>query len=274
MILWLASYPKSGNTWLRCLYAAYQFGGVSLKRIQGSVGDVNPYIYHKLSPYPNPSHKDQSLLRQAALLNEVHLADEKPVLVKTHFVNAQIDENYTIPKTMTQGAMVIVRDPRDIALSFSRHLGKSVDDTIAAMNQYDFSIVNKAGISSLLSTWSNNVATWVNEKRFPVEVMRYEDMQLHPARALRLLLGLKGVDDPDDDRIDHAVRVCGFKALQEKEAREGFAEASDHNDRFFNSGKCKQWLDGLTREQIEQIESDHGVVMKMMGYSFMCEAVA
>jgi aryl sulfotransferase len=266
-ISWLASFPKSGNTGLRMTLAAYQTDGpvdINLPITTGT-DDCNPYFYHAVCPADMRSLTDdeKSLLRPAALLHVCSLVPEGPLFLKTHHANVLADGIELIPSVLTKGAVYLVRDPRDVAVSLAEHLNKPIDQTIELMNSLDFAI-GRDGIVQTISSWSLNVKSWLHAK-FPHFVVKYEDLFTHPHENFAKIIKFLGIP-LDGERLIRAVQNSSFAVLQEQEQKRGFREVSHPEQIFFRRGKAGGWKGVLSAAQADRIVAHHGEVMRELNY--------
>lgn len=266
--IWLASYPKSGNTWLRCLLEAYRRNGkLDLNDIRITSSDGGATLIRGVSPIPLEALglNGQLLLRPAALLN-LFCRLSAPIWVKTHFANIQPDGlPHLIPVEWTKKAVYIVRDPRAVVLSLASYFQLSVETAVATMTLKNFTIGdNKNFASVMVSSWSNHVSSWVGEKRYPVHIVKYEDMVADAGKELAEVLEFLG-EEVDQATIKIAVEATEIAQLAEKEGQTGFHENVSARGAFFNGGGSR-WEDELGPKWIKQIEADHGEVMRVIGY--------
>lgn len=266
---WLSSYPKSGNTWLRFLLEAYRRGGnLDINDVRICTGDSDTKIMQNVSALPlkDLGISGQMLCRPAAVLNFIALA-APPIWIKTHFANI-IPDGFgpCIPWQVTQRAVYVVRDPRSVLLSFSSFYGMSLEKAVDAMANLDFGIGDsKLQANQLLSSWSNHVRSWVGEKRFPVHVVKYEDMVKDTAKELTEVLEFLE-QDVDPGTVSLAVDAANLSRLKSQEENGGFSEnLTNKGDKFFNEGGTR-WEDELGPKWIRRIEEDHGEVMQLLGY--------
>lgn len=267
MITWLASYPKSGNTWIRMFLSAYRNNGqLELNRVEGFCWEDNMEYFHGVvSPIDiRDLTQDQILLiHGAALLHMLCSNYGKDMLVKTHHSNAIVTGISLIPVQLTKKAIYVVRDPRDMVVSFAAHMTQDIDTVIESMTN-DRYLITKKPLYHFLGRWDVHVKTWAKEKEFPVIIVRYEDMVEHPEATFKALLDF--LDTPfEEERFEKALAATQFDKLQEVEKKEGFREQKG-KELFFRSGKVGGWRDVLTGEQVKKIELDHGEVMRDMGY--------
>jgi len=267
--IWLASYPKSGNTWLRCLLDAYQSNGyLDINNIRTATSDGGATIMQGVSPMPlgQLGLHGELLLRPAALLN-LFCRMRRPFYIKTHFANLTLPNMPPcIPRAFTDRAVYVLRDPRSVVMSFSKFFGFPVQAAVEAMNNKDLTIGNTPDFSrTLLSSWSNHVASWTAEKEFPVHAVKYEDMVEDTAKELTEIIEFLGWE-VDASRVARAVRAAESSKLQAAEKENGFNE-NPHKDRgeFFNGGGTR-WKDELGPKWAKQIEGDHRAVMEPLGY--------
>lgn len=270
---WLASYPKSGNTWLRCLLEAYRRGGLlDINDICISASDGDANFIRMVSPIPVEAlqFRGQLMLRPAALMwlvSRLH----PPRYVKTHFANISASRlTPCIPRELTSKAIYVVRDPRSVVLSVSHYYNFPTEHAVQAMNNLEFNIGGDKNYSlSFVSSWSNHVRSWVGEKEFPVHVVRYEDLVSDGAKELTEVLQFLEIE-PDEDLVERAVKAADLSRLRNQEAEgDGFRENAareryDHPSFFGNGGN--RWRDELSPKHTRQIEEDHGEVMQLLGY--------
>jgi len=266
--VWIASYPKSGNTWLRCLLEAYRRNGnLDINDMRITTGDAGATIIQGVSPMPldKLGFRGEMLVRPAALLN-LFTRLTRPVWIKTHFANIQPDGlPPCIPVDFTERAIYIVRDPRAVFLSFAQFFNFSLRTAADAMANKEFAI-GGTGLyaSTLLSSWSNHVASWTSETAFPVHVVKYEDMVKDSAKELSELLKFLDIK-VNKDTVERAVKAADINKLAETEKQEGFREnITEKHGNFFNGGTS--WKEELGQKWIARIEKDHGKVMKALGY--------
>jgi len=271
-ILWLASYPRSGNTWLRAFLhnllrntdAPYD-----INRLQDfTLIDSDARWYRMLDPRPPTELTKEEV---AALRPRAHAAMTAAfpdtVLVKTH--NALVEDRGTSMITLehTAGAIYIVRDPLDVAVSYGSHYGVSLEDAVAAMNRPgNQSIGNQENfVYELHGSWSENVKSWTGTPNPALHVVRYEDISREPLGAFGAIAGFLGLRAPSD-RIARAIEHSSFSVLEEQERRRGFRERSRKSDRFFHSGQVGRGKEVLPPALIKSLWVTHREQMDRFGY--------
>jgi len=253
-IVWLASYPKSGNTWARALVEAYVKGSVDINKMSTCIGDNVPYFYNTVSPGLELTPEIIRLLRPAALLHLKALEACKPLIVKTHHANVVVDEMGMIPVGLTKGAVYIIRDPRDVVLSYAKHFNYSVDEAIAALADPHRVIVDEP-FEHILGSYSLHVKSWTCEQEYPILLVRYEKMLSDPYETFGGMLSFMGFDIYEE-RLRRAIDLCDISQLRAQEAEKGFKERRN-GETFFNSGRAGGWESGLTNAQSQQIITNH-----------------
>ena len=271
-ILWLASYPKSGNTWMRVFLANLILNEATplpLQRInEVCSSEPNEIWFKPLSrkPIGELSNKKIAALRVKAQERAAGL--NKNILpMKTHSFLGK-DYGYpTISVKASVGVIYIVRDPRDVALSAADHYGLTLDQTIEMMADKTSRGRGMAGntVYERMSSWSEHARSWTGWRHSPLIVLRYEDMLADPQGQLGGIARKLGITD-DAARIGRAIEFSSFKALQDQEKKTGFVEKSVNSSRFFRSGRAGGWRDQLSLRQADAIARDHAVQMKRFGY--------
>jgi hypothetical protein len=273
-LVWLASYPKSGNTWMRMLLSAYQHprhGGLQLTdAFQATVSESRRTLYEQLAGRIDLTPAEIDQLRQDVQV-EISRTITPPVLIKTH--NARIEHEGVplIRDELTLGCVYLIRNPLDIVDSFADHLGQSIDQTIVHMNDPNYSVCgqpNSPLVAQYLDTWSRHVLSWTSQTAFPVHVVRYEDLLATTEHTLRNVLTFLGWPH-DDEKIAYALAETAFENLRKQEAEKGFAEVSDQSTggRFFRRGTAGTWSELLSEKQVADVLRAHGDTMRRYGYS-------
>lgn len=271
-ILWLASYPKSGNTWMRVFLANLildEAAPLPLRRINEVCSSEPNEVWFAPLTKDAPgtlSNKRIAALRTRAQERAASL-NKNIMPMKTHSFLGK-DYGYpTISVKASIGVIYIVRDPRDVVLSAADHYGLTIDQAIEMMGDKTTRGRAMAGntVYERMSSWSDHVKSWTKWRHSPLMVLRYEDMLADPLRQLGGVARKLSITQ-DDERIGRAVQFSSFKTLQAQEAETGFVEKSVNSQRFFRSGKSGGWRDKLSPSQAAAIERDHAVQMKRFGY--------
>lgn len=270
-IVWLASYPKSGNTWTRIFLANYLMNGekpVPINQVHRfGMGDSITRMYQMVAGRQiDPSNHDETLALRDRVLAGIVANKADVNFVKTHNINAPAFGVELIPERFTRSAVYILRNPLDMLVSFARHYGLSHEETANAIARSDHANAAERGtVTQFLGSWSEHVQSWTGKKPYPVLVLRYEDMLDAPRESFSRLLEHIGVP-VEEARLDKAIRFSSFDELSKQEGESGFVESSPKNERFFARGKSGQWQTELDPKIVKQVKRDHRKVMKKYGY--------
>lgn len=270
-IVWLASYPKSGNTWVRAfLHNLFRNAGSAhdINRMNElSFGDTKPAAYRAVDP---DFTTDWDMARTFALRERVHRlivsTRTDSVFVKTHAALVGAEGHPLITMAVTTGAIYIVRNPLDVAISFAHHFALHLDTAILHMGQRGHVLPqNEFNTWEFTGSWTENIESWTGRPSPGLHVVRYEDMQEAPRKAFGGIAGFLGLKPPRD-RLERAIKQSSFRVLQEQERRHGFSERPPHADAFFRKGKSGQWRTELSADQVARVVADHGAAMRRFGY--------
>ena len=273
-IVWLASYPKSGNTWTRAFLhnlVHVTSGQAETQQInelnQFSLGIAGKWLYEEILGFA-PTNEDRNKIAAARPRVQQYVADgiEGVAFVKTHDALVVDGGHPTINFSVTSGAIYIVRNPLDIAVSYAHHLGKSIDFTIDFMNLKNAeTAVGKNHIYEIYGSWSQHVLSWTRKPHVAIYVMRYEDMLDEPQKTFGAL-ARHLLFTPSDQELATAIDRSSFEKLREQEEKAGFRERPEKAERFFRDGRAGQWKEVLTPAQIQRIVDAHKEQMERFGY--------
>ena len=270
-IVWLASFPKSGNTWLRAFIhnlladpgEAYDINSLDTF----CVHDSQAQWYQRLDPRPPTA---MTLGEIAALRPRVHRLFTElggpPIFVKTHMAMAELGGTPLITVEHSAAAIYIVRNPLDVVVSHSHHYGADIDTTIGLLeSEGTVTVASETHVGEYHGSWSEHVRSWTSRPSPGLLVVRYEDMLSAPHRSFTAIDRFLRLDSPRD-RLERAIRRSSFKVLQEQEKRRGFREKTPVAERFFRAGKAGQWRTVLTQAQVDRIVEAHREQMERFGY--------
>lgn len=275
-IVWLASYPKSGNTWFRTFLTNFLRNSDAPANI--NFLDGGP-IASARKPFDDAVGYDSGELTPDevdALRPEVYMQmareAEQTLYCKVHDAYTFLpDGRALIPAEATACALYFVRNPLDVAVSFAHHSGQEkVDGTIRWMGQADHSFCETDAsepnqLRQKLLTWSGHVASWAEAPGIRVQVVRYEDLKLRPEETFAAAVRFAGLPD-DAVRVKKAIEFSRFEELKSQEEKAGFSEKMALAKSFFRKGEIGSWREKLTPEQAAKIVADHGEVMRRFGY--------
>jgi len=270
-IVWIASYPKSGNTWVRAFLhnlmrdsaEAYDINRLS----DLTLGDSQVRWFQRLLNKPAREYTNEEL---AALRPRVHKllteTSPDPVFVKTHNAVVEYAGTPMITLELTAGAIYVIRNPLDVVLSHADHYGNSIDRTIEIMSTTGSMMMpGEHHVAELHSSWSDHVLSWTGVPNPALHVVRYEDMLDKPLGTFTGIVKFLRLP-ASRERIERAIKRSSFKVLQAQERSHGFVEKTKVSERFFRVGKAGQWQTGLTPEQVERMVAAHREQMARFGY--------
>ena len=270
-IVWLASYPKSGNTWLRAFLAnlvANRPTPVALVDLPkyGAL-EADPELYSKIAGRPSIQLDFNQL---CALRPQVHAAiaaaAPKTAFVKTHSMAGALDGVPLHTPQVTAGAIYIARNPLDVAVSMSHHFAIAIDAAIDYLGDARAATANgELFTPEFLGSWSQHVQSWTAMQGPRVLLLRYEDLLEKPAKGFGKVARLVGLD-ADRGRIERAIGYADFQSLAGMEKRDGFVEVPIKGKHFFRAGRSNQWREALTRAQVNRVIADHREQMQRLRY--------
>jgi aryl sulfotransferase len=273
---WLVSYPKSGNTWLRmmltCLLsdgAAIDINALEVQAGIATFGEMDEFLGVEASDLTAAEIADARPALHAALAAN----SDRPVLLrKVHdrFWRTSSGASAFVPD-LSVGGIFLIRDPRDVAVSYSHHRGTEIGATIEYMadDSAVLARIESRGRMQLpqpLGAWSGHALSWLDQAEIPLLVIRYEDMLAEPLRHLALASAHLGITVTDKS-LEAAVTATHFEVLSAQEKTHGFRERFQAATApFFREGRAGGWRERLSAEQIEAIARRHGNVMARFGY--------
>jgi hypothetical protein len=272
-IVWLASYQKSGNTWLRAfLHHVFADAAAPLPLAQTRGGEVSAsasslHWYQALDRRPPTQWSPDEIARMRPQVQKAIAASRRgSVFCKTHMPLMMIHGVPTIEMSVTAGALYIVRDPRDVALSFADFHGIALDAAIASMATANLEVpAGERQVAEPMGSWSQHVKSWTGRPSPAIHIVRYEDLHADPRKAFGAIVAFLRLD-ASAERIARAIEHTSFATMRAQEDRDGFDERSPAQERFFRRGIAGGWRDSLTPEQARRIEADHGEQMARFGY--------
>jgi sulfotransferase family protein len=270
-IIWLASYPKSGNTWMRAFLhnlfrdpnEAYDINKITDLSISDS--SIDWYRAQDKRDWTEWSAVDVARMRRGAQLAMCRVKPDD-VFVKTHNASVVFLGYPMMHQDLTAGAIYIVRNPLDVCISLSHHYGTDLDTTVEILA--DPSIGSKTNdkiVYEVHKSWSIHVDSWTNPPRPGLAVLRYEDMLNNPIKTFGGLSQFLGLNPPRK-RLERAIERASFKTLRRQEDEQGFKEKSPFAQKFFRDGRAGQWRELLTPAQIDKVASAHKEQMQRFGY--------
>ena len=270
-IIWLASYPKSGNTWMRAFLHnllrnpndAYDIN----KMTDFSTSDSTILWYQKLDkrPWRDWTYEDVGGMRWDVQRLITQTSPDN-VFAKTHNAMVEFRGKPLIHMEWTAGGIYIVRNPLDVCISLSHHYGCDIDEAIRILNDpTNGTVGNDIIVYEVHKSWSIHVHSWTQAASPGLLVLRYEDMLHKPLAAFSKVSQFLGLNAPRQ-RLERAVELSSFDSLRKQEEKRGFRERSNKTDKFFRVGKAGQWREVLTQAQIDRVVEANKEQMQRFGY--------
>ena len=293
-IFWITGYPKSGSTWLRAVLTNYlQDGdeGASINALVGEWGVSSRGNFDELIGLDSADLRPDEVAFHLPRFREL-LADtlsvrrqrdcaggggpRSPHFAKTHEAFQGPSGGARFSPAGTAGAVYLVRNPLDVAVSYAHHLQWSVDRTLERMaNPAAHEVPAVRRIRTLLPnplrTWSEHAASWLEQKTLPTCVAHYEDLLADPCAGFGRIVRFAGLEW-QAERLARAIDHAAFPRLRAQEAEQGFNERQQTAPNFFRAGVAGGWRDVLTRSQVQAVVGAHGPMMARLGYLREAEA--
>jgi len=263
MISWIASYPKSGNTFIRSFLASYLFS---------DTGKFDFDLLYNILQFPSLKFSKTDLFskKDAAqnwIYNQNFFFNNKDTFLKTHNTLIEFEGyKFTSPK-QTKGAIYIVRDPRNVVLSMSHHYSLTYEESFEKMINNEASLLEKTFNNdhsnfTFLGSWSNHYKSWRDNNEFKVLFLKYEDFEENAEKEFKKMLSfiyeLKNEKFIiNDKKFSNALKSTNFTNLKNKENIYGFEESiySDKGKKlnFFNFGFQNKWQKKLPNDIVKKI---------------------
>lgn len=277
MIIWIASYPKSGNTFVRSILSAYYFT---------KNGEFNFNLLENIKQFPDRAFFDEKIesLEHASkswLLAQKKIIDNKKIkFLKTHNQLGSYKGNlFTVPK-YTLGSIYIVRDPRNIFTSLKNHFSQDDSETLNMLTDEDRGI--KSDIDddystySFIGSWKNHYKSWINTNQFRTMIIKYEDLQKNIYETVRDMIVFTNTlmnkrEKVNKEKLMKCIETTKFINLKNEEIQKGFSEAiySEKKNKkvpFFNMGFNNRYHKLLSEDLVDKLNNEFTDDLKFFGY--------
>ena len=285
MIIWLASYPKSGNTFLRSLLTSYLFtkdGKFDEEKLKEINQFPNISLFKNLGI--NTSNDLEIVKNYIKVQEKINSLDSKSVrFIKTHSSLNDINGYKFTDLNNTLGVIYVVRDPRSVVRSYANHNQLSLEDTTDRLLQFGATIGGIKGsdfgsnkIVTHMGSWSSNYNTWKEFKKINSYLLvKYEDLVADTRNTFLEILNFiyrlgKSKLEIDNKKLKNAIETTTFESMQTIEKQKGFTESvKDDNGKnitFFKYGYKKNEKNILPLKLMKKIEIELKVEMNELGY--------
>ncbi len=280
MIIWIASYPKSGNTYLRSFLASYYFS---------DDGKFNFDLLLKIHQFPNmkfsklkSTNKEEAsknwIFNQNSFFKNLDLN-----LVKTHNCLYPFKNNEFTTTNITRGAIYIVRDPRNVITSLTHHYDLTYEQAYSHMVDENSSLLEASheldhSNFTYLNSWSNHYKSWKNNKKFKTLFIKYEDLEKDKEnvfeKVIKFINNLNGKDtNLNEKKFLNSIKSTNFSNLKNKELNEGFDEKVSSKKtgkviNFFNLGFNNRWQKLLPSGIKEKLNKEFKKELKELNYFY------
>ena len=258
-IIWIASYPKSGNTYVRSFLSHYLFENNLnlnfdvLKKIpKFEQSKIFERIIDKNLLNDELSYIKHSLNVQEGLIKKYN---QDELIFKTHHFFGELN-NYTFTnKENTLGFIHIIRDPRSVAISYAHHRNISYEKSVEIITDENNVVIDKDKVLTLMSSWKTNYLSWLKSP-YPRIIIKYEDLHkdtfINFKKILFFVNKFKKIEI-NENKIYKSIEKCSFNNLKREEENFGFSER-EGNDNFFRNGLVDEWKSKLSANSIKLIE--------------------
>ena len=280
MIIWIASYPKSGNTYIRSFLASYFFS---------ENGKFNFDQLLKLHQFPsmkfskNRIESEEEASKYWIFNQKTFFDNDELNLVKTHNCLLKFRGNNFTSKDQTLGAIYIVRDPRNLITSFTHHYSFSYEDALKFMMYDKAALVEKSADNdysnfTYLNSWSNHYKSWRDNDQFKTLFIKYEDLEDNKDKIFREIVKFinelnKNSKEVDEKKFINSINSTSFVNMKNKERNEGFEESviskkTGKKLNFFNLGFNNRWQKILSNDIKQKMNVNFKNELKELGYNY------
>ena len=280
MIIWLASYPKSGNTYVRAFLSAYYFS----KDGQFDFNQIS-----NIRQFPDKeflNQKTESVLeasKQWMPSQRKIIANKKIKFLKTHSCLGNYKGNTFTSNETSLGAIYIIRDPRNVFTSLKNHFSYDNEKALQMILDKKNVLMSKGYESfSYIGSWASNYLSWLNYKNFRRLFIKYEDLLENKYETFRDIIVFSNTlmnrsEGVDKSKLQIAIETTNFDVLKNKEVKETFNSSdigfknwrnlhSENKNLFFNLGPENKWEKNLDKKIKEDIEINFNEEMKNLKY--------
>jgi aryl sulfotransferase len=277
-IIWIASYPKSGNTWMRILLTNYlrnRQTPAEINRLEGGPIASSRAFFDEWVGV-EASMLDDAVIERLrpevfrCLLREV--PEDGTLFMKVHDAWGTTDRGESIfPRDATGGVVYLLRNPLDLAVSCANHWGVDLKLAVDHLCDPEFAMARSRDslsdqLHQRLYSWNGHVRSWIDRSGLPIHAVRYEDLLHDPTGTFEKVVHFCGLP-VDLERVARAVTFSHFSELQRQEKSDGFRERPVKAlTPFFRCGQAGAWREELPGDLVQQLIETQGPCMRRFGY--------
>lgn len=275
-IVWIASFPKSGNTWFR-IFLGNLLSDADIPininnnhiNLNGSNRDL---IDNILCLHSSDLTENEINVLRPDVYRYIASESHKSIYIKTHDtwkINCQGNEIF--PKEVTKGVIYIIRNPFDIVVSLANHYSLSIKNSIDLLNDSTYKIASNPvklspQICQHIGNWSEHIQSWIDYSGLEPFVIRYEDMLADPVKYLTGAVRYLGIN-VTKKQIQESIRYSSLNELKKQEKVYGFREKPISVDTFFKYGTKNHWIDFLNEDDIQHLSKIHEEAIARFNYN-------
>ncbi len=279
MIIWVASYPKSGNTWVRSIISSLVYTEDGIFDFP-SIKKIDQYPQRRFLEYFTQDYNNIHEIKKHWITSQERInLDTKIKFFKTHHLNCKIDNYPFTNKECTRATIYIVRDPRNLIDSISNHFSKSIEEskkfllTSKILSPGKEIELRGGNVITYLGSWKEHYKFWTNDNE-NLLIIKYEDLVKNIHQEIdKIIAFLKNYIDLEvsDTKKENIIKSTSFEALKKIEDNGDFTEnvfvkGRSEKVRFFNKGPNKNWQKTLPTEIQKDLETELNNELKELGY--------
>ena len=280
MIIWISSYPKSGNTWLRSLISNYFFskdGNFSFELIkQIDSFPSSKFFRNYEDKFEKPEDTSKYWIKEQEKINSLN----KIFFLKTHNALCKINGNKFTDQNNTLAAIYLVRDPRNVITSIANHYQITTRNAFDFMKDKNRGIIEREGNRYTgfqpLFSWDLHLKSWTENTLYPSLIIKYEDLIIDTASVFKKVLEfIKKISNSknniNEQKLLKCVENCKFSNLKTMEREKGFDESmvdkkTGNKIAFFNLGEKNNFKDILEKDLINEMNDYFKYQLKKYKY--------